>query len=44
MANKRVTLVQVAKDAGVSPATVSHFLNGNFQKMGSETKEKSVSR
>lgn len=40
MANKRVTLVQVAKDAGVSPATVSHFLNGNFQKMGSETKEK----
>lgn len=44
MANKRVTLVQVAKDAGVSPVTVSHFLNGNFQKMGSETKEKSVSR
>ncbi|RCX23663.1 LacI family transcriptional regulator [Fontibacillus phaseoli] len=40
MANKRVTLVQVAKDAGVSPATVSHFLNGNFQKMGSGTKEK----
>ncbi|WP_145949439.1 LacI family DNA-binding transcriptional regulator [Paenibacillus sp. Y412MC10] len=40
MAKKRVTLVQVAKDAGVSPATVSHFLNGNFQKMGGETKEK----
>ncbi|WP_026263425.1 LacI family DNA-binding transcriptional regulator [Paenibacillus sanguinis] len=40
MAKKRVTLVQVAKDAGVSPTTVSHFLNGNFQKMGSETKEK----
>ncbi|GJM68987.1 LacI family transcriptional regulator [Paenibacillus macerans] len=40
MAKKRVTLVQVAKDAGVSPATVSHFLNGNFQKMGAETKEK----
>jgi LacI family transcriptional regulator len=40
MSKKRVTLVQVAKDAGVSPATVSHFLNGNFQKMGAETKEK----
>ncbi|MET3545662.1 LacI family transcriptional regulator [Paenibacillus favisporus] len=40
MAKKRVTLVQVAKDAGVSPATVSHYLNGNFQKMGGETKEK----
>lgn len=40
MTNKRVTLVQVAKDAGVSPATVSHFLNGNYQKMGVETKEK----
>jgi len=40
MEKKRVTLVQVAKDAGVSPATVSHFLNGNFQKMGGETKEK----
>ncbi|UPK45030.1 MULTISPECIES: LacI family DNA-binding transcriptional regulator [Paenibacillus] len=40
MAKKRVTLVQVAKDAGVSPATISHFLNGNFQKMSLETKEK----
>ncbi|MDY8026254.1 LacI family DNA-binding transcriptional regulator [Paenibacillus polymyxa] len=40
MAKKRVTLVQVAKDAGCSPATVSHFLNGNFQKMGLQTKEK----
>lgn len=40
MAKKRVTLVQVAQDAGVSPATVSHFLNGNFQKMGTETKKK----
>ncbi|MEK3788122.1 LacI family DNA-binding transcriptional regulator [Paenibacillus sp. FSL K6-1230] len=40
MANKRVTLVQVAKDAGVSPSTVSHFLNGNFQKMSLGTKDK----
>ncbi|MGG1617565.1 LacI family DNA-binding transcriptional regulator [Paenibacillus sp. NRS-1782] len=40
MANKRVTLVQVAKDSSVSPATVSHFLNGNFRKMSSETREK----
>lgn len=40
MVKKRVTLVQVAKDAGCSPATVSHFLNGNFQKMGLQTKEK----
>ncbi|MFD1906504.1 LacI family DNA-binding transcriptional regulator [Paenibacillus rhizoplanae] len=40
MAKQRVTLVQVAKDAGVSPATVSHFMNGNFHRMGSETREK----
>lgn len=40
MDKKRVALVQVAKDAGCSPATVSHFLNGNFHKMGSQTKEK----
>ncbi|WVD78765.1 LacI family DNA-binding transcriptional regulator [Paenibacillus sp. LX16] len=43
MDKKRVTLVQVAKDAGCSPATVSHFLNGNFHKMGSQTKEKNQS-
>ncbi|MEK5236512.1 LacI family DNA-binding transcriptional regulator [Paenibacillus sp. FSL L8-0470] len=40
MAKQRVTLVQVAKDAGVSPATVSHFMNGNFHRMGPETREK----
>ncbi|KWX88525.1 LacI family transcriptional regulator, partial [Paenibacillus riograndensis] len=40
MAKQRVTLVQVAKDAGVSPATVSHFMNGNFHRMRPETREK----
>ncbi len=37
---KGVTLAHVAKDAGVSPTTVSHYLNDNFHKMSSETKEK----
>lgn len=40
MAKQRVTLVQVSKDAGVSPATVSHFINGNFHRMGPETRKK----
>jgi len=37
---KGVTLAQVAKDAGVSPTTVSFYLNDNFHKMSPETKEK----
>lgn len=40
MAKQRVTVVQVAKDAGVSPATVSHFMNGNFHRMRQETRDK----
>lgn len=37
---KRVTMADVAKEAGVSKSTVSQFLNGRFEYMGEETKKK----
>lgn len=37
---KRFTINDIAKLAGVSKATVSYFLNGNYQKMSTDTKEK----
>lgn len=40
MSPKKVTLAEIAKDAGVSPTTVSHYVNGNYKKMASETREK----
>jgi LacI family kdg operon repressor len=37
---KRVTLADVAKEAGVSKSTVSQFLNKRYEHMGDETREK----
>lgn len=37
---QRVTLKQVAELAKVSPMTVSNFINGRFETMGSETQER----
>lgn len=37
---KRVTMADVAKEAGVSKSTVSQFLNGRFEYMSEETKKK----
>ncbi len=42
-AKGQVTLKAVAEAAGVSPMTVSNFVNGKFQYMGQETRDK-VSR
>ena len=38
--SQRVTLKQVAELAKVSPMTVSNFINGRFETMGSETLER----
>lgn len=37
---KRVTISEIAKLAGVSTATVSRFINGHYEKMALETREK----
>ncbi|MGY3748592.1 LacI family DNA-binding transcriptional regulator [Vagococcus acidifermentans] len=37
---KNVTILDVAKQAGVSKTTVSRYLNGHFGNMSSETKER----
>ncbi|MGT2906921.1 LacI family DNA-binding transcriptional regulator [Streptococcus dentiloxodontae] len=37
---KNVTISDIAKLVGVSKATVSYYLNGNYKKMSLETKEK----
>ncbi|WNS81426.1 substrate-binding domain-containing protein [Domibacillus sp. DTU_2020_1001157_1_SI_ALB_TIR_016] len=37
---KRVTMADVAKEAGVSKSTVSQFLNGRFEYMSEDTKKK----
>ncbi|EHN59784.1 LacI family DNA-binding transcriptional regulator [Oenococcus kitaharae] len=36
---KRATISDVAKEVGVSATTISHYLNGRFNKMSPETKE-----
>lgn len=38
--SKRITINEIAKLAGVSKATISHYLNGNYSKMSLNTKEK----
>lgn len=37
---KKMTMADVAKEAGVSKSTVSQFLNGRYEYMGEDTKEK----
>lgn len=36
----KVTISTIADAAGVSKATVSRYLNGHFERMSSETKQK----
>jgi LacI family transcriptional regulator len=38
--NRHVTVRQVAQEAGVSVATVSHYLNGRFAEMSETTRER----
>ncbi|APR07188.1 LacI family DNA-binding transcriptional regulator [Lentilactobacillus parabuchneri] len=38
--NKRLTISEIARMAGVSTATVSRYLNGHFDKMSDETRTK----
>lgn len=35
-----MTLTQIAKEVGVSPSIISHYMNGNFSKMSDKTKQK----
>ena len=37
---KKVTINQVASYCGVSKTTISRFLNGKYENMSAETKEK----
>ena len=40
MAEGRVTITDVAKLAGTSTTTVSHYLNGKYSKMSGATRER----
>ncbi|UOK56699.1 LacI family DNA-binding transcriptional regulator [Bacillus sp. OVS6] len=40
----RVTMADVAKEAGVSKSTVSQFINKRYEYMGEETKKKLMKR
>lgn len=40
MTQRRLTIADVAKLANTSTATVSHFLNGKFEKMSAETRQR----
>jgi LacI family kdg operon repressor len=40
MAEKRMTISDVAKLAGTSTATVSHYINGKFDRMSDQTRER----
>lgn len=39
-AQRKVTIKEVARQAGVSPMTVSNVINGKFARVGEETREK----
>ena len=38
--SQHVTISDVAKAAGVSVTTISRYLNGHYQKMSAQTKER----
>lgn len=43
MSEKRLTISDIARLSGTSTATISHFLNGKFDKMSTKTRERVAS-